>query len=79
MTTAKIVEGEVERQRLALEHTLGELRENLKPSNLVKETLSGGQWIDRFQAFARTSPISWTIMTIAAIGFGAQTSRRITR
>ena len=77
--TAKQAEAAVERQRLALEHTLGDLRNHLKPTRLVGEVLSGGDWFDHLQTFARTSPVSWTIMTVAAIAIGVQTSRRTMR
>ena len=79
MDTAKKAEAAVERQRLALEQTLEDLRDHLKPMQLAREVLSGGHWFDRLQTFARTSPVSWTIMTIAAIGIGVQTSRRTMR
>ena len=79
METAKQAEAAVEHQRLALKNTLDDLRGHLKPTRLAGEVLSGGAWFDRLQTFARTNPISWTIMTIAAIGIGVQTSRRTTR
>ena len=77
--SARIAEAEVERERIALERTLGDLRDNLRPSHLAAEALSGGRWFDRFQTFARTSSVSWAVMTIAAVGIGVQTSRRIRR
>ena len=79
MDDARKAEAEVEKQRVALENTLGALRENLQPAHLAQEVLSGGRWFDRLQNFARTSPVSWAVMTIAAVGLGVQTSRRIQR
>ena len=77
--SSRVAEAEVERERIALERTLGDLRDNLRPSRLAAEALSGGRWFDRFQTFARTSSVSWAVMTIAAVGIGFQTSRRIRR
>ena len=79
MSNAKNVELEVERHRGELERTLSELRDNLKPSHLVQEALSGGDWFSSFQRFARTSPVSWAIMTAAAVSVGVRTSRRTLR
>ena len=77
MQSVRQAEAEVEKQRLALEQTLGDLRHNLQPSHLAQEALSGGRWFRRFQAFARTSPVSWAIMATAAVGVGIQASRRL--
>lgn len=79
MNDVRSAEADVEKQRVVLERTLGALRKNLQPSHLLQEALSGGQWFDRLQRFARKSPISWTVMTVAALGVGIQTSRRFRR
>ena len=79
MSNSKSVEREVERHRGNLERTLSELRDNLKPSHLAQEALSGGRWFSNFQRFAKTSPISWAIMTAAAVSVGVRTSRRTVR
>lgn len=81
MTTfsAKQAEAVVEKERRALEATLGGLRQNMRPGRLAQEVLSGGQWFGRFQNFARSSPISWAVMTTAALGIGVQASRLVKR
>ncbi len=75
MNSAKQAEAEVERARVALEATLAGLRTNMRPAHLAREVLSGGDWFGRFQNFARSSPISWAVMTAAALGIGIQASR----
>ena len=79
MHSAKQAEAEVERARVALEATLADLRRNMRPAHLAREVLSGGHWFGRFQTFARSSPISWAVMTTAALGIGVQASRLIKR
>ncbi len=77
--SSRTAEADVEHQRIALERTLENLMDNLQPSHLAQEALSGGRWFDRFENFARTSYVSWAVMTIAAVGIGVQASRRTRR
>ena len=79
MHSAKQAEAQVEKDRLALEATLAGLRRNMRPAHLAQEVLSGGRWFGRFQHFARSSPISWAVMTAAALGIGVQASRLVKR
>lgn len=75
--SARQMEKQVEQKRDELARTLDQLRDNLAPTHLAAEVLSGGHWLPRYWAFAKESRIARATMLLAAVAIGAQSAKHV--